>query len=76
MKKWNNPELFMMGIGNTNEDDLYGNHHTCHATSVTDCENGENHNDPTKEHQFSGKYCAIHGPGNSKCCCLQDVSIS
>lgn len=78
MKKWNNPELMVLGVENTRDDEWsefgIGNHHYCHRDDNNECENGDNHKDdgasnPT-EHVFTGSKCSVHGPGNSKCCCF------
>lgn len=76
MKKWNNPELMILGVENTSDDTHY-----CHKEGVAGCTPNSkgDHRDPTgKDHFWSGNECNIDhkglgestSNGNSKCCCF------
>lgn len=79
IKKWNNPELMVLGVENTRSDDwaeykppVHSGY--CHATEG-ECKGYVNdHADDGaasgKTHRYTGVPCPEHGPGNEACCCF------
>lgn len=81
MKKWNNPELMVLGVENTNEDQLglpdggvtfdsWG-WHNCHRQPDQhsgNCSNGDGHT-PTKVGVCSIHTEPIKGHEQYSCCC-------
>lgn len=81
MKKWNNPELMILGVENTREElDDYSNKHSgyCHATGNDPCDvlkqyHADDMSSATNEktHWWTGNQCSEHNDkGNTSCCCL------
>lgn len=82
MKKWNNPELMVLGVENTEDNcfdyagaiasDNDNNIHFCHKLD----EYHENHGNGNGDGHIRNGKCPVEnhphwqGPGGSNCCCL------